>query len=67
MKIYGHSGGINGGNEMRRYQITMLHPNPNANQVWTVRAKNKFAARSAAHERMVRTGQFFTTGDVVAA
>lgn len=52
---------------MRLYKITMLHSNPNANQTWTVRAKNKFAARCEAHERMVRMGCFFTTGEVRAA
>lgn len=52
---------------MRLYKIEMLHPNANANQVWTIRAKNRFAARFVAHERMVRTGQFFTTGEVTPA
>lgn len=46
------------------YTVQMLHTNPNANQVWTIRAANKLAARSAAHAAMVLRGVFFTTGDI---
>lgn len=52
---------------MRLYKVNMLHPNPNANQTWVIRAANKKAARFLAHERMVRTNQFFTTGEILAA
>lgn len=52
---------------MRRYQITMLHPNPNANLVWVFRGQRD-TIRAQAMARSVRLGlRGFTTGEIVEA
>ena len=53
---------------MRRYRVSLIHPNVNANMTLFVRAKSRWGALCAAHDERVRRNlQGFTLGDAVAA